>query len=496
MGRRIVVFIAGAAVMFLSFNSCKKDKLLTDSSATLNFSEDTVKFDTVFVTTGSATQEFTVTNPYSQPINISSISLGVGATSFYRLNVNGTPGKSFTNIEIGAKDSIWIFVEVTVPDPNSPNTPFVISDSIVFNTNGHFQNVKLQARGQRAHFHSAPPNQGSLFLICNETWTNDLPHVVYGYAVVDSGCTLTISEGTNVYFHVRSGIFVLSGGKIKVNGTLQNQVTLQGDRLGVDFKDIPGQWDRIQLTNTTHSNIFNGTNEHGPGPMDNVFNYAVIKNGYVGIESDTFAVPHVPAVVLNNCILKNFASTALYGAGSNIQANNCVFANCAQYCTAMFYGGDYRFLQCTIANYWSQTDRTTPAVYMQNYYDVVRPLDSAYFGNCIIYGSNDNEIGLDSDVYVTGNNFNFVFDHTLIKIDPQTSTSNSYHFNNIFKNIDPLFKDVTNNDYSFDPNSTSVAFNTGSLQILTLNPSVLDSDIVGNPRPQGTGPDLGAYEVK
>jgi len=199
---------------------------------------------------------------------------------------------------------------------------------------------------------------------------------------------------------------------------------------------------------------------------------------------------------LNNCIVKNFASTALYGAGSNIEANNCVFANSAQYCVALLYGGDYRFLHCTIADYWNQTNRTTPALYMQNYYDVVRPLDSAYFGNCIIYGNNSSEVGLDSDIYVTGNNFNFVFDHTLILIDPTISTSNTYHFNSIFKNLDPIFIDVTNNIYSPDPNSTSVAINTGSLPIVALNPSVLDSDIIGKPRPQGTGPDLGAYEVK
>ena len=52
-------------------------------------------------------------------------------------------------------------------------------------------------------------------------------------------------------------------------------------------------------------------------------------------------------------IIKNFASTALYCQGSNVQANNCVFANCGEYCAALYYGGDYRFLHCTFANIWN-----------------------------------------------------------------------------------------------------------------------------------------------
>src|SRR5688572_29450657 len=117
MGRKILLFLFVTAMVALSFSSCKKDKLLTDSGASLGFSEDTVKFDTVFTTVGSATQVFTVINSYSQPLNISSIYLATGAASYFRLNVNGTPGRSFQDVEIGAKDSIWIFVEVTV-DPN------------------------------------------------------------------------------------------------------------------------------------------------------------------------------------------------------------------------------------------------------------------------------------------------------------------------------------------------------------------------------------------
>jgi hypothetical protein len=449
-------------------------------------------FDTVFVTAGSATQEFTVHNPNNRPINISSIRLGNGSSSFFRLNVNGTPGNSFTDVEIGANDSVWIFVEVTVPDPNSPNTPFVVTDSIIFQTNGNLQNVQLVAWGQRAHFHYYPPNSPPLFFLnCNDTWTNDLPNVIYGYALVDSACTLTIQQDARIHFHNRSGLIVLSGGKILVNGALGHEVIFQGDRLGEQFKDIPGQWDRLWLSNITHSSLVNGSQVIGAGPKGNVFTYAIIKNGYVGLQSDTVAQQHQPAVILDNTIIKNFASTALYCQGSNVQANNCVFANCGEYCAALYFGGDYRFLHCTFANIWnSSANRQSPAVYMQNYYDVVRPLDSAYFGNCIIYGNLDNEIGLDS-ANTSGDNFRFKFDHTLIKISTQTSTSNGNQFISIIKNSDPGFSDTQNNVYEL--NSGSPAVDAGDINITNLNP-ILATDIKNITRPQGPAPDMGAYE--
>jgi hypothetical protein len=490
MNKNIFFATAIIVVLFFSFSSCKKDEFLTDSNAKLEFSEDSILFDTVFATVGSATQVFTVHNTYNRPINISSLRLANGNASFYRLNVNGTPGKTFTDVEIGAKDSIWIFVEVTIPDPSSPNTPFIVNDDIIFETNGSVQKVNLVAWGQRAHFHyNTVPNTGPFFFICNETWTNDLPHVVYGYALVDSGCTLNINEGANVHLHNNSGIIVVSAGKILVNGTFANPVTMQGDRLGIDFQDVPGQWDRIWLSNLTHSNLVNGTSEIGPGPAGNIFNYAIIKNGFVGLQSDTFAVQHQPAAVLNNCILKTFASTALFAQGSNVQANNSVFANCGEYCAAIYFGGDYRFLHCTFANFWSEGDRQTPSVLLQNHYDNVRKLDSAYFGNCIVFGSLENEIGLDSANAPFGN-FNFMFDHSLLK--SSLSFSSASHYKNIIRNSDPSFSGVDDNIYELY--STSPAINAGDNSIIGLNSTILNFDLKGSSRPQGANPDMGAYE--
>ena len=501
-------------VFLLAASSCKKDNLLTDSNASLVFSEDTVMFDTVFTSVGSATQVFTVHNTYNQRLSISSISLANGGASYYRLNVNGVPGKYFSNVEIEANDSLWIFVEVTI-DPNSGTTPLIAEDAIYFNTNGHQQSVVLQAYGQDAHFFPSS-NCGEQRSQCTPLfklkdcaggsfslhWTNDKPYVIYGYAILDSGYTLTIDPGVRVHFHNNSGLIVLNTAKLIVNGTLSDPVTFQGDRLGDEFKDVPGQWDRIWFSTITSIDITScpvGIVK-GSGPKDNKLNYAIIKNGFVGIQSDSAGSTITPAVELNNTIIKNFASTALYGNGSFVEANNCVFANSGEYLSFLPFGGGYRFLHCTFANYWNNSNRSTPSMLFNNYYvDInsvlqIRPI-TAYFGNCIMYGNQDNEIGFDT--ITTGGYVNLTIDHCLFKADNDTYNGSANHYVNSIRNVDPNFKDIDNNIYELDSASagTSPAVHTGDIAITNIT-AVCSTDIkqAVRPMPAGTQPDLGAYE--
>ncbi len=73
----------------LSTYSCKKDEILTDPSAKLDFSVDTIMFDTVFTTIGTTTQALIIYNDNSQPLMISSVRLAGGNASPYRLNLDG-----------------------------------------------------------------------------------------------------------------------------------------------------------------------------------------------------------------------------------------------------------------------------------------------------------------------------------------------------------------------------------------------------------------------
>jgi len=463
--------------------ACKKDIMENDQSANLHFSTDTITFDTIFASIGSITKTLTVYNRNNFDVKSNIALLGNSAANF-RMNIDGIAGNSQTNIVIPAKDSIFIFLEVTI-DPSSSNTPYILTDSLVFTTGTKKQDVDLVAWGQDAYFHTAN-TYGDIIngtdttrfyyhlLDCNQPWTNDKPHVIYGYAVVDPGKTLLINEGCNVYLHNNSGILVgnpfleASGGSIKVNGTFGNEVTFQGDRLDAWYKDIPGQWDRIWLL---------------PGSIDNEINYAIIRNGNIGIHADTVANNN-PTVKISNTIIENMSAIGILGQGANITATNTVISKCGQYAVACNIGGTYNFTHCTFANYWDYNHRNTPSILLNNYYEgadgniYVRDLEEANFTNCIIDGNLSTEVSFQEQELGT---FNYTFDHCLIKLDPTISTDNT-HYQNAIINQSPEFANNTESDFHLT--ESSPAIDAGKTT------SILD-DIEGILR---NNADIGAYE--
>jgi len=448
-------------LLALSFQSCKKDDFIDNNpSLKLEFSTDSILFDTIFTTVGSATLQLKVYNRHDNTIMISSIRLEGGNASFFRINVDGYPSINVADIEIAAKDSLYIFIHLTI-DPNNTNNPMVVTDQIVFETNGNIQDVDLVAWGQDAYFYYYN------IISSDFEFINDKPHVVYGYVVVDSACTLNIQEGTKVYMHSNSFLYVYRDGTLKINGTLDNPVTIQGDRLESYYQDIPGQWNWIWLSAMS---------------VDNEINYAIIRNGVRGVQIDTVGNSPNPTLRINNTIIENMLSTGIFAQGSYITATNCVINSCGQYAVVMSIGGNYDFRHCTIGNYWNYSSRQTPSVVLNNYYEDiygsfhVRPLENAYFGNCIIYGSNEEEILLDN--YFSSSIFNYTFDHCLLRT---TINSDSLEF--CIKNEDPLFADYHENDYKLQ--STSPAIGAGI-------PMGVPLDIEGVDR--GSIPDLGAYQ--
>jgi hypothetical protein len=460
------------------FFSCKKDKLITDPSVKLEFSQDSVLFDTIFTTLGSTTKFFKVYNNNSQRINISNIRLARGDASPYRINADGVPGKSINDIEIDAHDSIFLFVEVTV-DPVNQNNPLVIRDSILFETNGNLQDVDLEAFGQDAYFHL--PDNKIVFLSggvlyygyepCSSTWLADKPHVVFGYRVVDSTCTLTIDPGAKVHFHQNGGIWVLPYGTIKVNGQFGQEVIFQGDRLEPEYADLPGQWDRIWI------------NE---GSKNNVINYAILKNGFIGIQHEVIENLSAPMKLnLNNTIIQNMSGWGIFTRHGNITGYNDLVSNCGKNLALFSLGGSYKFYHSTFANFWNKEERTDVAVYL-NDYDAVNggvPMDSCYFINCIIDGSLGNELSIDS--VSPGIGFNYVFENTLVRTTVNTGGT---RFISCVVNQGAGFLDP--NLYDFRINSGSGGKDKGKVSVGAL----YSTDLKNSSRTADTAPDCGAYE--
>jgi len=468
------------AILFFTY-SCKKDSIISDSGAKLSFSSSSILFDTVFTTIGSTTRQLKVYNPYNKKIKISSIRLAGGANSFFRMNVDGIASSSVNDIEIEAKDSIFLFIKVTI-DPRNSNSPLIVSDSILFVTNGNLQTVKLEAWGQDAYYYTPNhffPNLSYSIIPCNDVWTNDKPHVIYGNAVIDSACTLTIKENTRVYLHKDAVLWVYKDGTLKVQGTLGNPVIFQGDRLESYYSDQPGQWGEIWLS---------------AGSKNNEINQAIIKNGYVGIQIDTTAVnPTQPTLTIENTIIKNMGTAGIFAQDSWVEAKNCVIANCAQYAVVLNIGGKYDFKHCTIGNYWNYSNRQTTSLVLNNWYKDVngyfnyRDLVQANFGNCIIYGSLDEEILLDEKPNAL---FNYNFDHCLFKTKLDTSSSFMRHCSNCIFNNDPAFIDESNNNYELGLGSAAI--DKGLMSIAITVPF----DILRHNRTNNIAPDIGAYEKK
>lgn len=449
-------------VLLVTLWSCRKtEDPDTSPSLKLSFSTDTVLFDTVFTTVGSVTKRLMVYNNNDSRVNISSIRMGSGGQSNFRINIDGQPVASADNIEIAANDSMFIFVNITV-DPTQQNLPVVISDSIVFTTNGNLQDVNLVAWGQDAVFHNEEDLSGA------QVWDSLKPHVIYGHLRVDTSGTLTIREGTKVYFHKNAYLTVSSDASLKVLGTIDHPVSFRSDRLDPYYRDLPGQWRGIWLEK---------------GSRDHEILNAVIRNGENGLIVDSSANAGVPMLHLNNVIIQNMTYNGIYAYATSITAENLVIGNCGISALTIEYGGSYDFRQLTVANYWSGSVRTTPSVYLSNYTyfgntKSFLPLTKAYFGNAIIYGSSDEEIELSLDPAVQGE---YTFDHALLST--QISFTDPNRFISCERNKDPMFVNPVALDFRID--SLSPAIDKGI-------PMGVPFDIKGSDR--GAAPDLGAYE--
>ena len=153
-------FIIPLLILLLSLFGCNKDNILNGSSYDINTSTDTVLFDTLFTTIGSTTKRIKCYNNNNGTINISRIRLLSGENSQFRINVDGEAGVLFEDIAIKGRDSIFLFIEVTI-DPNGTNLPLVVEDEIIFETNGNTKKIVLNALGQDAYFHVNEIVQGT-----------------------------------------------------------------------------------------------------------------------------------------------------------------------------------------------------------------------------------------------------------------------------------------------------------------------------------------------
>jgi len=104
--------------------SCSKPDEEMLSNAQLNFSSDTITFDTIFSSIGSITKTLTIYNNNNFDI-ISDINLNGASAANFRMNIDGISGNNQNDIFIGKNDSIFIFIEVTI-NPSLNSLPYIL----------------------------------------------------------------------------------------------------------------------------------------------------------------------------------------------------------------------------------------------------------------------------------------------------------------------------------------------------------------------------------
>lgn len=499
----------GLLLITIALGSCRDDFDFEPSTGTLEFSQDTVFLDTVFSGISSSTRRFKVYNRSNQDIIIPRVALAQGTNSKYRLAVDGVAGKVFENVELLAKDSLFVFVETTVEIENFSNgDEFLYTDQIEFDSGERMQTVELvtlikdaillypplDAAGNEIPFtigidpEGNPINVRGFVLDDTQlTFTNDKPYVIYGLAVVPNNEVLSVDPGARVHFHANSGIIVSDEASLQMNGLpsttdeLENEIVFEGDRLEPLYEDIPGQWFGLWLTN---------------GSKNNIINHSTIKNASIGIIMDNRNTSSTSATLqINNSQIYNSANIGVLATTADILANNLVVANAGQNTLSIRLGGDYTFNNCTFANYWDNGFRQDPAVFITNGFpnsDLSEPLNTAQFNNCIIYGDRDIEWGLFD---TNDTNFNLNLNHSLVKFNDRFNDFDNnplYDFNdtarylNNILNSDPTFKNEENNELQID--ETSAANGIANPTTATTN------DIENNVR--SSAPDAGAYESR
>jgi len=478
------------SIMFIHY-ACDDESIIEDSNAQLEFSQDTVRFDTVFTEVGSATRSFRIRNPHSERIVISAIELG-GRSSQFRLNIDGNPTSSATDVTMLPNDSLWVFVEVTV-DPDMPlsASPYVIEEQVFFLTNGNEQVVQLEAWGQNANYIPNRFSAGEFTrLSCNNDslrFDDPKPYVIYGVLIIDS-CHVAFPPGTEIYVHgglartdedviFNDGLMAFTNtASLQSQGTIDNPVLITGDRLESEFADVAGQWSGIRFLAGSRGNRMTNT---------------TITNSLIGVRVDSSSL-----LRLENVEISNTAGPGIVGVHSTIIGENVLVADNGSFSGLFQFGGTYSFFYSTFANYQGQSS----ALRLDNFIciggdcsnGVLTNRMNANFTNCIIFGNDDDEIQLqDAFQGEEPSQFNYTLTNCIVAVDELIDAD---QFPTFFDNCDNCINATTDDQLFIDQEMNDYHLDTMSIAIGQAIPlAIVERDLEGNQRDLSM-PDIGCYE--
>lgn len=465
MKRTNLSFLLIFFMAVVGMGGCIEDGFTTSPSDQPVFSVDTLDMGVIFTDQPSTTHRFTVYNRASKGLSISRISLSGANAGLFRLNVDGFSGTEFGDVEIRAKDSIFVFVETTLP-PNERNVPVEVTASLDFVTNGVTRSVTVAAQGRdvvrlRAHTVEA-----------DTRLTADKPYQIFDSLVVAPGVTLGIDPGAELYFH--DGARMVVRGTLCARGDAGKEIAMAGDRTGfvaadISFDIMDRQWTGLFFTSTSR---------------DNEMCYTHVCNTWQGVTVDGAADAADPvSLLLVNSRLRNSGNLVLEVHDADISAYGCEFAEAAAG-VVLLDGGSHVLNHCTLSNNYLFAAISGPILSFANISsdpdtESERPFTRAAIDNCILYG-----IGPElshSDLAGT----DIMLRRCLLK----SAGNDDDNFISCLWDADPVFRTVRE-DYYFDYRVKADSPAIGAADPSLTAPEAA-TDRYGLPR--GPAPDLGAY---
>ena len=452
-------------LLSILLGACVEDfEYSSDPSLQLEFSCDTISFDTLFSEVMSPTAKFLVHNRSSKSLRINSVRLYGGDASPFSVLVDGQYGALMHNLEIRAKDSLYVLASVTV-DRHGNDIPFLVKDSLIFTLeSGVEQSVLLLAYGRDVTFMRGENILADTILPAGH-------YVIYDSLTVSQEATVSLLPGTTLYFHDKA--FMRVDGTLKAEGTATAPVIFRGDRTDrmfsyLPYDRIPGQWDGLVFSPTSNGNRLVHCDIHSA-------NYGIkVEQGDTALQR----------ITIESSKVQNFHGNALELVMARATALNSLFANAQGNCVKVV-GGNVDFVHCTIANFYVWKKRDVALTLHNSIDGAPAPLHNAFFSNCVIVGSKEDELmGYLSNLGDTvPNAVNYYFENSLINT---IDTADSCFVNITYDSIDvsPFGKehfrliDHDVFDYDFRLTSESKARGIASGDYLESLPV----DIDGTPR--------------
>lgn len=492
--KRLIYFIL--LLLPLCWMSCDDyDKWTLSKNARLEFSVDTLSFDTVISTHSSSTKNLLVWNRNKEGIRISRVAFRNGAASHFRANVDGQflAGGTGDDFEIRGGDSLFVRLEVKLP-ASDLDSPVDYEDELLFYMeNGSQQSVKLMASALDVY-----TIKGQV-IDKDTTFKAGRPYLVYDSLVVKEGATLMLEPGVCLMFHDSVSLHV--HGKLLAEGTIDKPVIFRGDRLDRLFDNLPydntsNRWGGIHFYEKSSGNVMSQCDVH---------------SGQYGVLLDSLCVDvsGEVALTMKNCVIHNVEGDAFHAQDSKALVIGTQISNSLGN-TVSLLGGSYTFVHCTIAQYYPWSYNCGDALYLANTTNpddesASHMLHNAYFLNCVIMGRAEDVVmgnieeyqdyrcnyqfnncyirtveSMDDDRFV-----NVVYDKDTLNVKTDEFSVGRYGSANFAViGVDYLF--------NFTPDSLSAIRGLADIAVLKQYECTFDRRGVG--RLADGAPDAGAYE--